>query len=46
MKHGFELNFHGDELNPMGCAEVGGDLGALAISHLEKVSFFIYFLQH
>lgn len=38
LKHGFELNFHGDELNAMGCAEVGGDLGALAISHLEKVS--------
>eukprot|EP00026_Physarum_polycephalum_P001392 Phypoly_transcript_01393.p1 GENE.Phypoly_transcript_01393~~Phypoly_transcript_01393.p1 ORF type:complete len:426 (+),score=73.98 Phypoly_transcript_01393:1967-3244(+) len=37
-KHGFEINFHGDELNAMGCAEVGGELGALAISHLEKVS--------
>jgi imidazolonepropionase len=35
---GFELNFHGDEINFMASGELGGSLAALAISHLEKVS--------
>jgi len=35
---GLELNFHGDEINPMNSGELGGELGALSISHLEKVS--------
>ncbi|XP_077195219.1 putative imidazolonepropionase [Paroedura picta] len=35
---GLQINFHGDELHPMKCAELGADLGAQAISHLEEVS--------
>jgi len=34
---GLLLNFHGDELNPMKSGQLGGELGASAISHLEKV---------
>ena len=32
------LNFHGDELHPLGGAELGGELRAEAVSHLEEVS--------
>jgi imidazolonepropionase len=32
------INFHGDELHPVGSAELGADLGARAISHLEEIS--------
>lgn len=32
------INFHGDELHPVGSAELGAELGARAISHLEEVS--------
>ncbi|XP_064307313.1 probable imidazolonepropionase isoform X2 [Phalacrocorax carbo] len=35
---GLQINFHGDELHPMKSAELGAELGALAISHLEEVS--------
>ncbi|XP_069830471.1 probable imidazolonepropionase isoform X2 [Dendropsophus ebraccatus] len=35
---GLHLNFHGDELNPMHSAELGAELGALAVSHLEEIS--------
>lgn len=35
---GLAINFHGDELNYVGAAELGGALGALAISHLEEIS--------
>jgi len=35
---GLNINFHGDELNPMGSAELAYDLDALAVSHLEHVS--------
>ncbi|XP_069692895.1 probable imidazolonepropionase [Periplaneta americana] len=35
---GLKINFHGDELNPMRSAEMGAELGATAISHLEEVS--------
>ena len=35
---GLELNFHGDEIHPMQAGELGGELKALAISHLERVS--------
>ena len=35
----FRLNFHGDELYPLGGAELGAKLGAQAISHLEEVEF-------
>lgn len=31
-------NFHGDELHPMNAAELSGEIGARAISHLEEVS--------
>eukprot|EP01132_Coremiostelium_polycephalum_P009148 gene9148-11214_t len=37
-KIGLDINFHGDELSYMKSGELGGELGALAISHLEKVS--------
>ncbi|XP_078276212.1 putative imidazolonepropionase [Rhinoraja longicauda] len=33
-----QLNFHGDELHAMQAAELGAELGAAAISHLEEVS--------
>lgn len=32
------INFHGDELNYTGSGELAGELGALAVSHLEKIS--------
>ncbi|GIY05833.1 probable imidazolonepropionase [Caerostris extrusa] len=35
---GLQINFHGDELHPMGAAEMGAELKAKAISHLEKIS--------
>ncbi|XP_066489928.1 probable imidazolonepropionase [Tiliqua scincoides] len=35
---GLQINFHGDELHPMKCAELGAELGAQAISHLEEIS--------
>mmetsp|Transcript_40762 Transcript_40762/g.102609 ORF Transcript_40762/g.102609 Transcript_40762/m.102609 type:complete len:448 (+) Transcript_40762:147-1490(+) len=35
---GLELNFHGDELTYQGAGELAGELGALAVSHLEHVS--------
>ncbi|XP_067119606.1 probable imidazolonepropionase [Centruroides vittatus] len=35
---GLRLNFHGDELNSMGAAEMGASIGAHAISHLEEIS--------
>lgn len=37
-KAGLRLNFHGDELHPLGGAEMGAQLRAEAISHLEEVS--------
>eukprot|EP00794_Sanderia_malayensis_P006326 gene6326-7051_t len=35
---GLALNFHGDELHPMASGELGAELEARAISHLEEVS--------
>ncbi|XP_068132881.1 probable imidazolonepropionase isoform X2 [Hyperolius riggenbachi] len=35
---GLQLNFHGDELNPMHAAELAAEMGAQAISHLEEIS--------
>ncbi|XP_059904497.1 probable imidazolonepropionase [Gadus macrocephalus] len=35
---GLHINFHGDELHPMNSAQLGAELGALAISHLEEVT--------
>ncbi|XP_072233266.1 probable imidazolonepropionase [Leuresthes tenuis] len=35
---GLNINFHGDELHPMNSAQLGTELGALAISHLEEVT--------
>eukprot|EP01028_Stygiella_incarcerata_P007645 TRINITY_DN317_c0_g2_i1.p1 TRINITY_DN317_c0_g2~~TRINITY_DN317_c0_g2_i1.p1 ORF type:complete len:460 (-),score=121.89 TRINITY_DN317_c0_g2_i1:800-2065(-) len=35
---GLELNFHGDELHPMGSCELGAQLGALAVSHVENIT--------
>ncbi|XP_036373379.1 probable imidazolonepropionase isoform X2 [Megalops cyprinoides] len=35
---GLQINFHGDELHPMNSAQLGAELGALAISHLEEVT--------
>ncbi|XP_026218708.1 probable imidazolonepropionase [Anabas testudineus] len=35
---GLNINFHGDELHPMNSAQLGADLEALAISHLEEVT--------
>jgi len=37
-KFGLKINFHGDELNCTGSAELGADLNAHAISHLEEIS--------
>ncbi|KAJ3369105.1 putative imidazolonepropionase [Allomyces arbusculus] len=34
---GWAINFHGDELHAMASGEVGAQLGARAISHLEEV---------
>ncbi|KAI8511180.1 putative imidazolonepropionase [Branchiostoma belcheri] len=35
---GLAINFHGDELHPMNSAELGAELKARAISHLEEIS--------
>ena len=35
---GFRVNFHGDELNPLGGAEMVASIQAEAISHLEEVA--------
>ena len=35
---GLQINFHGDEINPMQSGELAGELKALAVSHLERVS--------
>ncbi|XP_001636017.2 probable imidazolonepropionase isoform X1 [Nematostella vectensis] len=35
---GLAINFHGDELHPIKGAELGAELGARAISHLEEIS--------
>ncbi|UJR20713.1 hypothetical protein I4U23_023835 [Adineta vaga] len=35
---GLSMNFHGDELNYTGSAEMGAEIGARAISHLECIS--------
>lgn len=35
---GLEINFHGDELTPIKASELAGEMGALAVSHLEHVS--------
>lgn len=35
---GLQINFHGDELHPMEAAEMGAELKAEAISHLEAIS--------
>ncbi|KAM4748144.1 putative imidazolonepropionase isoform 2-T2 [Rhinophrynus dorsalis] len=35
---GLNVNFHGDELHPMNAAELGAELGARAVSHLEEIS--------
>ncbi|XP_068163336.1 probable imidazolonepropionase [Antennarius striatus] len=35
---GLNINFHGDELHPMNAAQLGAELGSLAISHLEEVT--------
>jgi len=35
---GFRLNFHADELNAIGAAEMGASINAEAMSHLEKVT--------
>eukprot|EP00029_Vermamoeba_vermiformis_P006214 TRINITY_DN2375_c0_g1_i1.p1 TRINITY_DN2375_c0_g1~~TRINITY_DN2375_c0_g1_i1.p1 ORF type:complete len:427 (-),score=68.94 TRINITY_DN2375_c0_g1_i1:31-1311(-) len=38
LDHGLEINFHGDELTHIKASELAGELKALAISHVEKVS--------
>ena len=40
---GFRVNFHGDELNPLGGAEMGAAIQAEAISHLEEVAILLIF---
>ncbi|XP_070559217.1 probable imidazolonepropionase [Ptychodera flava] len=35
---GLAINFHGEELHPMKSAELGAELNARAISHLEEIS--------
>jgi len=35
---GLQINFHADELSPLGGAELGAELGAVGISHLEEIS--------
>ncbi|XP_057710714.1 probable imidazolonepropionase [Corythoichthys intestinalis] len=35
---GLNANFHGDELHPMNAAQLGAELGALAVSHLEEAT--------
>ncbi|KAL9646725.1 hypothetical protein ABK040_001147 [Willaertia magna] len=37
-KLGLNINFHGDELNPMKSAELSYELDALAVSHCEHIS--------
>ncbi|XP_071491307.1 probable imidazolonepropionase [Diadema antillarum] len=37
-KMGMAINFHGDELHPVRAAELGAELKARAISHLEEIS--------
>ena len=37
-ERGLEINFHGDELSPIRAAELAGEVGALAVSHLEHIS--------
>ena len=39
---GFSINFHGDELNATGSAELGAELKATAISHLEWVCYYLF----
>lgn len=38
MEHGWNINFHAEEIEYIGGTEMGCRLGARAISHLEKVS--------
>ncbi|KAM9771603.1 probable imidazolonepropionase [Syngnathus typhle] len=38
MEMGLNANFHGDELHPMNAAQLGAELGALAVSHLEEAT--------
>jgi imidazolonepropionase len=35
---GLEANFHGDELTPMKCGELAGEIGAVGVSHCEHVT--------
>lgn len=35
---GLSINFHGDELNAVQSAELAAEVGATAVSHLEKIS--------
>ncbi|KAK0418453.1 hypothetical protein QR680_013566 [Steinernema hermaphroditum] len=35
---GLRINFHADELHPLGGAEMGASIGARAMSHLEEIS--------
>ena len=37
-KHGWKANIHVEEIEYIGGAEMGVDIGARALSHLEKVS--------
>ncbi|XP_064632778.1 probable imidazolonepropionase [Lineus longissimus] len=37
-KIGLNINFHGEELNLLNSAQMGAEIGAMAISHLEEVS--------
>lgn len=37
-RHGLSGNFHGDELNPCGSAELAAEVGARAVSHCERIS--------
>lgn len=41
LEHGLEINFHGDELTHIKASELAGELKALAISHVEKVTLFV-----
>jgi imidazolonepropionase len=34
---GLQHNFHGDELSHSGAGQLAGELGSLAVSHLEQV---------
>ena len=44
-KAGLRLNFHGDELHPLGGSEMGAQLRAEAISHLEEVKLNYVFIS-